>query len=211
MLQIKISFFKPHPRRALDIGCAVGRSCFELSKLFDEVIGIDYSVNFIDHCKKILADKYIEYECTLEGDLNQKLSYKLDPEVNVDRLSFEVGDACNLRDDLGEFDLVLASNLVCRLTEPMKFLNRLKTLVKTRKYVIMSTPFTWGTQYTPKENWIGGFVDENGREMNGIDGLKAALADSFDLCHQTELPMVIRETRRKFQYTICLITIWQKK
>ena len=179
--------------------------------MFDEVIGIDYSVNFIDHCKKILLDKNIEYECTLEGDLNQKLSYQLDPEVNVDKLSFEVGDACNLREGLGEFDLVLASNLVCRLTEPMKFLNRLKTLVKPRKYVIMSTPFTWGNQYTPKENWIGGFVDENGKEVHGIDGLRKALDDSFDLCHQTELPMLIRETRRKFQYTICLITIWQRK
>ncbi|MEM7601679.1 MAG: methyltransferase type 12, partial [Verrucomicrobiota bacterium] len=29
--------------RALDLGCAVGRSSFELSKLAEEVIGIDFS------------------------------------------------------------------------------------------------------------------------------------------------------------------------
>ncbi len=69
---------------------------------------------------------------------------------NAERISFEVGDACNLRDDLGEYDLVLASNLICRLTEPLKFLNRLKKLVKPKGYAIISTPFTWGAQYTPQ-------------------------------------------------------------
>jgi hypothetical protein len=52
-----------------------------LSKLFDSVIGIDYSENFIDHCNKFINDKYIEYECTLEGNLNQKLSVRIDPDV----------------------------------------------------------------------------------------------------------------------------------
>ena len=28
--------------RALDVGCAVGRACFELAKHTDEVVGIDY-------------------------------------------------------------------------------------------------------------------------------------------------------------------------
>ena len=36
------------------------------------------------------------------------------------------------------------------LTEPMKFLNRLKTLVKKSGYVILSTPFSWSKDYTPK-------------------------------------------------------------
>ena len=128
----------------------------------------------------------------------------------VDRLSFEVGDACNLRSDLGEFNLVLASNLICRLTEPMKFLNRLKSLVKKNGYAILSTPFTWGAQYTPEENWLGGYYDSNGKPVNGIDGLKRALGDTFTLVKEINMPMVIRETRRKFQYTVCLITIWQK-
>lgn len=28
--------------RALDIGCAVGRACFELGRSFEQVVGIDY-------------------------------------------------------------------------------------------------------------------------------------------------------------------------
>jgi SAM-dependent methyltransferase len=128
----------------------VGRSCFELSKLFDEVIGIDYSKSFIDHCNKVMLNKTFDYECKLEGNLTQKLTGKLDRDVDTTKIKFEVGDACNLREDLGSFDLVLASNLICRLTEPMKFLNRLKKLVKPNGYVILSTPFTWGKQFTPE-------------------------------------------------------------
>ena len=140
------------PRRALDIGCAVGRSCFELSKLFDQVIGIDYSQSFITACQNIAQNprSSLAYECTLEGDLNQQLTVRLDPDVRLDRVLFEVGDACNLRSDLGEFDLVLASNLICRLVEPKQFISRLKKLVKPKKYAILSTPFSWGAQYTPK-------------------------------------------------------------
>lgn len=141
------------PRTALDIGCAVGRSCFELSKLFNEVIGIDYSANFIKHCIEITnRGGDFEYEATLEGDISRTLKVRLDPDVNLDRCKFEVGDACHLREDLGEFDLVLASNLICRLVDPKPFLTRLKKLVKSKRYVILSTPFSWGAQYTPKVN-----------------------------------------------------------
>ncbi len=65
----------------LKIGCAVGRSCFELSKLFHDVIGIDYSLSFINHCNKILLEKEVNYECTLEGNIRQKLVAKLDSDV----------------------------------------------------------------------------------------------------------------------------------
>ena len=33
--------------RALDLGCAVGRSSFELGRHFDEVLGIDFSARFV--------------------------------------------------------------------------------------------------------------------------------------------------------------------
>ena len=38
----------PAQPRALDLGCAVGRSTFELARHCGEVIGIDYSPRFIE-------------------------------------------------------------------------------------------------------------------------------------------------------------------
>ncbi len=67
---------------ALDVGCAVGASAFELSKYFDKVLGIDYSSSFVTHCKKMqLANGVLQYESTLEGEITQKLRSKLDADV----------------------------------------------------------------------------------------------------------------------------------
>lgn len=55
--------------RALDIGCAVGRSSFELAKSFDEVIGIDFSEAFILRCQELKENGKSLYELPVEGDL----------------------------------------------------------------------------------------------------------------------------------------------
>lgn len=63
-----------------------------------------------------------------------------------------------------------------------------------------------------KENWIGGYKEATSqRAIYGDEGLKRALEDSFHLRHEFNIPMMIRETRRKFQYTVCYVTIWQRK
>lgn len=40
--------------RALDLGCAVGRSTVDLAKYFNEVVGLDYSNAFIQAAQKVL-------------------------------------------------------------------------------------------------------------------------------------------------------------
>jgi hypothetical protein len=50
-----------------------------------------------------------------------------------------------------------------------------------------------------QENWLGGYVDSNGKEVDGLTGLQNALGDQFNLVNQLNLPMFIRETKRKFQ------------
>ena len=54
--------------RALDLGCSVGRSCFELSRFCDEVIGIDYSNQFIRAAEKIRVEGSIKFNSLQEGD-----------------------------------------------------------------------------------------------------------------------------------------------
>lgn len=44
--------------RALDIGCAVGRSTLELAHYFDEVVGLEYSQVFVDAANKILTENH---------------------------------------------------------------------------------------------------------------------------------------------------------
>ena len=51
---------------------------------------------------------------------------------------------CDLPNDLGSFDIVHAANLICRLPNPMLFLDRLPELVKEGGgSLLLATPFTW--------------------------------------------------------------------
>jgi 2-polyprenyl-3-methyl-5-hydroxy-6-metoxy-1,4-benzoquinol methylase len=47
--------------RALDLGCAVGRSTFELARHFEEVIGIDLSRKFIAAAQTLQREGRLAY------------------------------------------------------------------------------------------------------------------------------------------------------
>ena len=69
------------PSRAYDIGCAVGRSSFELARHFQEVIGLDYSQNFVDTCEKLKNDGELPYFIQDEGDLVTDLIARVPKDV----------------------------------------------------------------------------------------------------------------------------------
>ena len=66
------------------------------------------------------------------------------------KVRFQRGDACSLPLDLGQFDCVLAANLVCRLHTPHAFLDRLSSLVSTGGILVVTTPYTFLSKYTPR-------------------------------------------------------------
>lgn len=195
--------------RALDVGCAVGRSAFELTRSGCDVIGIDFSQSFIDVAERLRAGEEIGYSVTLEGELMRGYIARRPADVDPSRVRFEVGDAMALRDDLGAFDFVLAANLICRLPDPRRFLDRLPALVKRGGRLLLTTPSTWRQIYTPREKWIGGFEGEAG-PVRTLDGLRAAFSPHFELETRQDLPLLIPEHARKFELIIAEATRWRR-
>ena len=56
-------------KRALDIGCSVGRASFELAKEFDFVSGLDFSARFIRIAYQMQEKGVIHYELPVEGEI----------------------------------------------------------------------------------------------------------------------------------------------
>lgn len=190
--------------RALDLGCAVGRSSFELARYCAEVIGIDYSQAFIDAANRMKIDgrqSAIRFD---EGSVTTRLEVTVDEQIDRSRVSFEPGDAQFIREDIGQFDLVIACNLICRLPEPMRLLERLSELVKPGGQLFITTPFTWLDEYTPAKNWLG----DGARDS--FAGLRSALEPAFILDAQWNMPFLIREHARKFQYSVAQASRWVK-
>ena len=200
----------PPGARALDLGCAVGRSTFELARHCAEVIGIDYSRRFVEVAATLARDGSLPYERTDEGALTTRLLASVPSDIVRGRASFEHGDAQDLRDSLGSFDVVLAANLIDRLTEPAHFLARLPELVRQGGQLVITSPYTWLGEFTPRENWLGGFAADGSRRTT-LDGLTAALSAHFDLVCTKDLPFLIREHARKFQWSVAQASIWRRK
>jgi SAM-dependent methyltransferase len=109
------------------------------------------------------------------------------------------GDACALPNDLQGFDAVLLANVLCRLSEPLKCLQRLPSLLTKGGVLVMTTPLSWLEDYTPPTRWL-----------KGLDDVAKALPD-FELLHTQELPFMIREHRRKYEYIITQASVWRLK
>jgi putative 4-mercaptohistidine N1-methyltranferase len=192
----------PSPRsRALDVGCAVGRSAFELSRFCDHVTALDFSQAFIDAANSLRSGHDIHCEVADEGRLTMPFTARLPDSAQPDRVTFARGDAMNLPPDLGAFDLVHAANLLCRLTDPKPFLTRLPDLVSKGGQLILTTPCTWLEEFTPPSNWP---------PNRTIDWITDSLSPHFRLVHQKDLPFLIREHSRKFQWSVALGSLWER-
>ena len=188
-------------QRGLDLGCAVGRSAFEMSRHCEEVIGIDFSHAFIHAAEALRNGDVLKYARREEAALTSPLVARLPAGIDPARLAFQQGDAMALPDDLGQFDRVHAANLLCRLPAPNRLLTRLPGLVKAGGELVLATPCTWLSEFTPPENWPA---------AGTFDWLKSTLAPDFSLVLLTDEPFLIRETARKFQWTTSQVSVWRR-
>lgn len=200
--QRTVGYFSDAPAaRGLDLGCAVGRSAFEMAAACREVIGIDFSHAFIAAAGALQRGERLTYHRTEEAGLTTQLTAGAPAGADLSRVRFLQGDAMDLPADLGSFDRVHAANLICRLPDPQRLLKALPALVRPGGELVLATPCTWLEGFTPRENW-----PENGT----FDLLKAALEPHFKLITQADEPFLIRETARKFQWTQSLVSVWQR-
>jgi len=208
------SKFAINTKKALDLGCATGRATYELAKTFDEVEGVDFSVRFVGVGAKLKELGKINFHSVEEGEIVTKKSVtiqELGYEKLKDKVSFWQGDACNLKPNFNSYDLVIATNLIDRLYDPMLFLKTVAQRLNKDGILIITSPYTWQESSTKKELWLGGYKDENGNDIKTIDSLKKVLEKEFEALHVEDIEFVIKETARKYQHTISQASVWRKK
>jgi len=200
----------PVKARALDLGCAIGRSSFELARHCWEIRGIDYSHRLITAASHLQEHGTLDFCYPEEGDLTLSSRAVVPAEIDRKRVTFETGDAEDLPPGLGSFDVVLMANLVDRLSEPRRCLEILPNLVAPAGQLIITTPCTWLEEYTPRPHWLWGY-EKAGRPIRTLETLKSILEPHFILSQTRDLPFLIREHARKFQWSVALATVWLRK
>jgi len=200
--------------RALDIGCSVGRTAFELANDFGQVDALDFSARFIQVGAQLQRTGRIRYARTEEGGLvtfQERTLEALGLRGDYANIHFMQQDATNMKPQYSGYDLVVAANLIDRLNDPARFLRELPGRMNSGAVLLIVSPYTWLETFTRKEKWLGGFK-RDGEPVTTLDGLHAELDAHFSLAGApASLPFVIRETARKHQHTIAEATIWIRK
>jgi putative 4-mercaptohistidine N1-methyltranferase len=198
--------------RALDVGCSVGRTSFELSRSFGEVVGVDFSHAFVAAANSLKEGGKLDFKYTEEADIQGAGVATLPSGSRPDVITFQQGDACNLPvATLGKFNVIHGANLLCRLPDPAKFLRDCHDLLEEGGIVVLVSPYSWLEQYTDKDKWLGGRDEEGSPEWSAA-GLAAVMEGKFKRLEgmERDVSFLIREHRRKYQWGCSHATFWQK-
>jgi SAM-dependent methyltransferase len=199
--------FKPTAGDALDVGCAVGRLSFELSKTHDHVIGLDTSIAFIGKAREILMGKQLRFDLIVEGHLTEPRRYDFDESHDFSRVDFIVADALALPFRQRAFATAAAINLLEKVPDPMQHLVEINRVLRDRSAMFLfSDPFSWDEAVSPPKMWLSG----NGNAQysaRGIDTMRRIFAGEFgvfdpplDVADDGHVAWKIRKTENLWEH-----------
>jgi SAM-dependent methyltransferase/uncharacterized protein YbaR (Trm112 family) len=177
------SYFRGTNDYALDIGCAVGRLAFELSKTYSHVIGMDTSKTFIEKARELLIRKRLDFDLIIEGHMTEERSCDFDDQWNVDGMEFIVADALALPFPKRLFSTVTSVNILEKVPDPLQHLIEANRVLREKDSMfVFSDPFTWDESVMDAEYWLGGKTDGKygGRGMDNIGRLLSGNDGIFD-------------------------------
>lgn len=204
---LDIRSLPPHAM-ALDLGCAVGRSSFELSRYCEKVVAIDNSKHFISAAKQIQQNGQMPYTLLKEGGRLEQRIAKIGDDIDLKRVEFKCTDAAQVFQDPIPFHVVLAANLICRLPNPLTFLTQLHTIIVSGGQLILTSPYSWLEEFTPKSHWLG--KKESDQEFT-LAYIEELLNNHFHLVRFFDMPFLMREHARLYQWGVAEASIWKRK
>lgn len=193
-------------KKALDLGCLAGRSSFELTKFFDEVIGVEFSANEISAPVKLKTYDKLTFKVKIKDEIYEdKTIFLNDFDFNKNRVNFLQADSSNLKPIFTGFDFVLSQN-IDRIYNPKKFLSQIGDRIKSGGILAIVSSYKFDETLTPPENFLIGFNDE-GAKICSFDFIKYTLKNEFKFIKMLELGY---DTQGKFKTEIRNISIFER-
>uniref|UniRef100_A0A0G4GA84 Methyltransferase domain-containing protein n=1 Tax=Chromera velia CCMP2878 TaxID=1169474 RepID=A0A0G4GA84_9ALVE len=221
--------------RVLELGGGVGRFAFEAARWASEVWGSDYSEAFVKAARGVKETGVAEWGVVKAGGLREEKRACLKEDLGIGEAErervkdFIRVDATKLdlppslleetKTEAGAFDLIFGGNLIDRLPDPLSFLQKVGGMLKKDGLLVLSSPYTWLSDMTPREKWIGG-REVDGKAIRTESALRDLLLKEggdargprcfVEARPPKNIAFVIRESERTFQRTQSQRTVWQK-
>jgi 5-histidylcysteine sulfoxide synthase/putative 4-mercaptohistidine N1-methyltranferase len=160
--------------KALEVGGGPGRAAIELSKEFDHVQSGDYSQTFVDLAEKLLKDGELQWKALVDRTSGEVVERSVKAkDLGAGQVSFSWMDAHALPEE--KYDLICGFNLIDRLQSPQEFLESIKARLTPGGVLVLSSPYTWLEEFTPKTKWLGGFKYGDNDALSTYNGMKEVL------------------------------------
>mmetsp|Transcript_60452 Transcript_60452/g.167250 ORF Transcript_60452/g.167250 Transcript_60452/m.167250 type:complete len:495 (+) Transcript_60452:1-1485(+) len=200
--------------RALEVGGGPGRAAVELSRAFGHVDSGDYSATFVDFGRRLLKDGELRWRSLVDRTAGSTVERSVQAaDLGAGSVTFSRMDAQALPEELTGYDLICGFNLIDRLAEPKAFLSGAKARLNPGGLLVVSSPYTWLEEFTPKDNWLGGFKYGDNDGPTSYLGLKDFLLSQgfVEAAPAEDLWFRIDElgNGRKSQQTRAQMTFWR--
>ena len=201
---------------ALEVGCLAGGVSFELARSFQAVFGCDESKECITIADAMKKRGWIRYRILREADIYEEKTATIDASIDRERVSFarikfkDIYTPYNLFKPENPFDCVVSLCLT-RLSDPMMFLKRLVDFVAPNGICVLGSSFDWSEGTTPKDKWLGGYIDRDGRLISNMHTIRSLMESNFTLVHVEDLPLSIRESSRQEFVMTYSISVWKRR
>ena len=140
----------------IDIGCAVGRTTFELASKTDGlVLGVDVNFSMLKLAARVLGKSQVSYPRRRIGVVYDRRDFAVSF-PGADRVDFWACDALALPFADDTFRLALGFNLLDCVTSPHELLQSVGRVLEAGGQTLLSTPYDWSQATTPMEAWLGG-------------------------------------------------------
>lgn len=183
----------------LDVGCAAGRTSFELAANSDQMIlGIDVNPAMLKLAAGVLHTGDLKFQLRRNGLVYESISAALDIDQR-DRVDFWACDATDLPFATAQFGRIQCLNTLDSVNSPATLLVSLGRCLATDGLLSMACPYDWSSGVTAEEQWIGGHSQRAEHGGDPVDVLRRLLTqvpeyrDVFEVVNeQDNIPWEVR-------------------
>ncbi|KAF8276327.1 5-histidylcysteine sulfoxide synthase [Trypanosoma cruzi cruzi] len=188
--------FKAHagvePKRALDFACGAGRVSFELSALFSQVVGSDFTARYLIPSYAMLERGKCTYS-TLESSSLQRVAKVAEAsnyswDTNRKRVTFFQSDPTNLHSHMKDFSLIVCWNTLERSSAPAAIPLHMLSRLEEGGLLVIECQYEWveggplaresrGETSLPRK----GFAEEEIYNLLGAESAVERVGEPFEV------------------------------
>lgn len=183
----------------VDLGCAVGRTTFELAVETNQlVLGIDLNVAMLRTASAVLREGRIRYPLRRVGVVydEQDFPHQFEQSDNVD---FWACDVTNLPFSDATFSACVSLNTLDSVASPLGLLHSIARVLEPHSAARIACPYDWTASVTQMQGWIGGHsqrADHGGRSESVLQQIlsnRTELSQHLEIVQECQdIPWTVR-------------------